>query len=53
MTKQKRNIPLINKIILRYFRIFGLTFGGFTLNKSEEFIVNKNLKIFGHIYTFL
>jgi hypothetical protein len=45
--------PLINTIILWYFRIFGLTFGGFTLNKSEEFIVNTKLKIFGHIYTIL
>jgi hypothetical protein len=51
--KQKINIPSINKIILWYFRIFGLTFGGFTFNKSEEFIVNTKLKIFGHIYTIL
>jgi hypothetical protein len=49
----KSNIPLINKIILSYFRTFGLTFSGFTLNKSEEFIVNKELKMFGHIYTIL
>jgi hypothetical protein len=49
----KSNIPLINKIILWYFRIYGLTFGGFTLNKSKEFIVNKKLKIFGHFYTIL
>ncbi len=39
--KLKSNIPLINKIILWYFRIYGLTFGGLTLNKSEEFILNK------------
>jgi hypothetical protein len=51
--KQKSNIPIIKKIILWYFRIFGLTFGGFTLNKNEEFIVNRKLKIFGHIYTIL
>jgi len=51
--KPKSNIPLINKIILWYFRIFGMTFGGFTLNKNEEFIVNRKLKIFGHIYTIL
>jgi hypothetical protein len=51
--KQKSNIPIIYKIILWYFRIFGLTFGGFTLNKSEELIVNRKLKIFGHIYTIL
>jgi hypothetical protein len=38
---------------LWYFRIFGLTFGGFTLNENKEFIVNKKLKIFGHIYTIL
>jgi hypothetical protein len=30
-----------------------MTFGGFTLNKNEEFIVNRKLKIFGHIYTIL
>jgi hypothetical protein len=51
--KQKSNIPIVNKIILWHFRIFGLTFGGFTLNKNEEFIVNTKLKIFGHIYTIL
>ncbi len=51
--RQKSNIPIINKIILWYFRIFGLTFGGFTLSKNGEFIVNTKLKIFGHIYTIL
>jgi len=51
--KQEINIPSINKIILWYFRIFGLTFGGFTFNKNEGFIVNTKLKIFGHIYTIL
>jgi hypothetical protein len=51
--KQKSNIPIINKIILWYFRTFGLTFGGFTLNKNEEIIVNKKLKMFGHIYTII
>jgi hypothetical protein len=42
---------IIVLILIWYYRIFGITFGGLIFGKSGEFIINKKLKIFGHFLT--
>ncbi len=46
------NNSLFITLILWYYRLFGITFGGLVLNKTQECVVNKYMNIFGFITTF-
>jgi hypothetical protein len=46
----KKKVPIIVAIFIRYYRIFGITFGGLVI-RSGKCVVNKNLKIFGNVLT--
>jgi hypothetical protein len=45
-----QKVPLIVLLFVWYYRIFGITFGGL-VTKNGECIVNRNLKIFGNVFT--
>jgi len=44
----KKKVHLIVTIIIWYYRIFGITFGGLVLRRGEC-LVNKYLKLFGNV----
>jgi len=44
-----QKVPIIVYILIWYFRIYGITFGGLVFKNGECF-VNKNIKIFGYIF---
>jgi hypothetical protein len=46
----KKKVPIIVTIFIRYYRIFGITFGGLVIRRGKC-VVNKNLKIFGNLLT--
>ncbi len=46
----KKKVPTIVAIFIYYYRIFGITFGGLVIRRGKC-VVNKNLKIFGNIFT--
>jgi hypothetical protein len=46
----KKKVPIIVALFIRYYRIFGITFGGLVIRRGKC-VVNKNLKIFGNILT--
>jgi hypothetical protein len=52
LPKRKKNLIFIRSL-LWYYRIFGLTFGGFIITKTNECKINQNLKRFGFITTIL
>jgi len=52
ITKINNNNSLFITLILWYYRLFGITFGGLVLNKTQECVVNKYLNIFGFMTTF-
>ena len=43
--------PFFIKILVIYYRIFGLSIGGLTITKDNECKINKYYKYFGHILT--
>jgi len=50
--KREKNAIFI-RLLLWYYRIFGLTFGGLIITKTNECKINQNLKRFGFITTIL
>jgi len=43
----------VKSLLLWYYRVLGLTFGGSTITQNNELAVNQKLKYFGHITTLL
>jgi hypothetical protein len=52
LSKREKNSIFI-RLLLWYYRIFGLTFGGLIITKTNECKINQNLKRFGFITTIL
>jgi hypothetical protein len=52
LPKREKNSIFI-RLLLWYYRIFGLTFGGLIITKTNECKINQNLKRFGFITTIL
>jgi hypothetical protein len=45
-----QKVSLIPKVLIFYYRIFGITFGGL-VKRNGEFVVDEKLKLFGNIFT--
>jgi hypothetical protein len=45
-----KKVSLIPTVLIFYYRIFGITFGGL-VKRNGEFVVNKKFKLFGNIFT--
>jgi hypothetical protein len=52
LSKREKNSIFI-RLLLWYYRIFGLTFGGLIITKTNECKINQNLKRFSFITTIL
>jgi hypothetical protein len=50
---KRKNKSIFVRLLLWYYRIFGITFGGLTITKTNECKINQNLKRFGFITTIL
>jgi hypothetical protein len=50
---RRKNKSIFIRLLVWYYRIFGLTFGGLIITKTNECKINQNLKRFSFITTIL